>query len=515
MKIPKSLLAGLLLAGFASAASAQTHIYIAGSTAFRGGATKAIEDTLTPGYSYAFDAGSTGSKTQYSGGAAIYSGTIATGLTDAGSPVIIKTFWTGSAAGCLDVSSTTSVTGFIPDNRLPQTSGSNGLNVNGYTKESDVPNVAFSDAFSASVAASIATAPGNGKTFSARVTAANLQAAGSLGETVVGIVPFVWVAGAQSTGTVPFSNITQQAASALCSAGRIPAMALQSGTAAVTNTNDWVFLIGRNEDSGSRIAPQAEAALGVPASKASFGLNMQQHYAVFTANTGSISTDGAFASDDTDMNGNPLGSIQTGGTNCTVSDVGLWPADAPVNTEPSINYQIEGHSGQIAGGDVAAVLEAVNPLFLNLQFIDSGDGVLGINWDTTNSTDHKQKAYLIGYLGGADAGGIPASAGCTALTYNGVPYTPENVLNGSYTFWTFEHMYYRTGAATNAVSGVSKAYADDVADQIFSRDAQTDSSGNVDTNSPGTSPKDGGVLFNKNAKFTRSAEGQPVTPLQF
>jgi len=513
MKIPKSLLACLLLAGFASVASAQTHIYFGGSTSFRPGAAKAIEDTLAPGYVYAYDGGSASSpKTQYNGSAAIYSGTIANGIAGAGSAVIVKFYWTGSAAGCLDVSSTTSVTGFIPDSYLPTTGGTN---VHGYTKEADVPNIAMSDAFSATAAASVATAPTVGKTYSTRITNAALTEAGSLGETVVGIIPFIWVAGAQSSGTVPFSNISMQAASALCSSGRIPAMELQSGTAAVTNTNDWVFLIGRNEDSGTRIAAQAESELGIPTGKFSYGLGMNQHYAIFTANVGTVATDGSFPSDDTDINSNPLGNIQTGGTNCSVVDVGLWPSDSAVNTEPTINYQTEGHSGQIAGGDVAATLEAVNPLFLNLQQIDSGDGTLGITWDATNSTDHKQKAYLVGYLGGADAGGIPAAAGCVELSYNGVPYSPENVLNGSYTFWTFEHMYYRTGAVPNAVSGVSKQYADDVADEIFTRDCQTDSSGNVDLNSPATAPKDGGILFNSNAKFTRSAEGQPVTPVKF
>jgi hypothetical protein len=43
-------------------------------------------------------------------------------------------------------------------------------------------------------------------------------------------------------------------------------------------------------------------------------------------------------------------------------------------------------------------------------------------------------------------------------------------------------------------------------------DAQTDSSGNLDTNIPATNKKDGGLLYNTSITlFTKGGLGQPVT----
>ncbi len=513
-----------------SGTSSATQICIVGSTAYRGGVTKAIEDIL--GGSSNFDAAwVAGSHGQYNGNEAIYYGTIqptASGsnsaligsLGGAGNNVVIKTYWTGSAAGCLDVSSTTNVSGFIPDSYL--TSGTGAIST--YTAESDVPNIAMSDSFATSVAESIYGAPSVGSAYSARITSANLHQAGTKGETVAGIVPFLWVAGAQTgLSAPPFTNISQQAALELCSAGRVPEMELNSSTAGVSNTTDWVFLVGRNEDSGTRICAQAEGHLGITTSVLSFGLSMNQFYVEFTANNGSVKTDGSFPNDDSDNNSQPLGPgqannlIQIGGTNCSVVDAGLWPSDAPVNTEPTIDYQAEGHSGQIGGGDVAAVLESINPLYLNMELVDGGDGTLGIYWDHNNSTDLKQKAYLVGYLGSADATGIPGTAGCTFLTYNGVPYSPANIQNGSYTFWSFEHMYYRTDTASNALGtgSVGRYFADDLGDVVALQDCQTNSSGVTDTSlTPGATSTVGGLFYNSNVFYTRTAEGQPVTPVK-
>ena len=524
MKISKTLLVGLMVVGFAGAASASvTTLCIAGSTAFRGSVIKAIQDSLAPGYTYAFDG--TGTQTQFNAGQATYSGSIKTGLTGAGESIIVKTYWTGSVAGVCDVSTTNPIIGFIPTSALPSTGGSNvhGL----YTKESNVPNVAMSDASAAADAESVATAAFgsiDGSVYQADITNAGLVDAGSTGTNkagtakTVGMLPFVWVAGAETSGsTPPYTNMTQQAASTLESQGYIPASML-SGTAFTTSTNDFVFLIGRNEDSGTRVNAQAEAAIGVTTAVSSFGLSMNQYYAVFTANNGSVATSGSFPSDDVYAQsnaglgitaGSPIGNIETGGTNCTLVDIGLWPADAPVNTETSINWDTEGHSGQAGGSGVAGVLDAVNPVVgLNLTLIDNGGGkpTSPIAWNHSVS-----KAYLVGYLGTADAGGIPSTAGCTYLTFNGVPYSPANVYNGSYSFWGFEHMYYR-GTGTNSPTGAQLDMTTDIADTIFSTDAPTDSSGNTDTAIPPTNVKVGGLIFNSTVtNFTRGSEGLPVT----
>ena len=511
MKISKSLLAALLVVGFAGAASSQT-LYIAGSTSFRGSTTKAIEDCLATGFTYAYDG--TGTQNEFAGGEAVFKGTIKAGLTGAGTAVEIKTYWTGSESGLIDVSTTNSITGFIPDTAA--TSVSPGTNVHGaYTKEADVPEVAMSDSSYKEGAASIALAPGNGTFYQNAILNAGLTDGGVTAgpKKTVGIIPWAWIAGAQTTGTVPYTNITQQAASVLMTQGYVPVSSLLSGTAIVTDTTDFAFLVGRSEDSGTRVNAEAESNPTMSTGEAPFGVSINQYYATFTANNGSVATSGSFPADDTNTAGTPLGNIQTGGTNTTVSDIGLWPSDAPVNTETAINYEAEGHSGQISGGNVASMLEGLNPLYLNLSTIDFGDGqpTSPVAWTANNSTAQVNKAYIIGYLGGADAGGIPAAAGCTYLTYNGVAFSPQNIYNGSYTFWGFEHLYYRT-AGTNAISGTLKNLADDIADKIYTVDAQTDSSGNLDTNIPATNKKDGGLLYNTSITlFTKGGLGQPVT----
>jgi hypothetical protein len=503
MKISKSLLAGLLVVGFAAAASAQTDIYVCGSTAYRAPVTKAIQDVLiTSGttINVAWDGGSAANPL-YKAGEAIISGSYA------GTAVIVHTFWTGSLSGLIDLSVPNTITKWIGDAVVESggaaaTSGSNGININGsgYATVSSQPQITMSDSFADSIGKSIAGAPG-GKTYQSAITALGsaLHSAGTQGETVVGIVPFIWVAGNQTSGTPPYTNITQQAAAALQDVGYAPITELENGAAVTSDTNDYAFLIGRNEDSGTRIGAEAEAQIGSAGATSSFGQPVDQYYATFT---GSPSTDGTFGSNPAD--GIAAGTaIQTGGASVSVSDIGLWPANSALNTENAVNWNTEGHSGQISGGDVANVLLASNSLTLNLSSIDNGDGQPG-NWSPGVS-----KAYLVAYLAASDAASLPTA---NFLSYNGVPYSAANIDNGAYTFWTFEHMYYRTSGA-NAISGLTQTFANALADEVFTFDAQTNSSGvTTTTANPAVSTKVAGLYFS-NANFTKVREGNPVAPI--
>lgn len=55
--------------------------------------------------------------------------------------------------------------------------------------------------------------------------------------------------------------------------------------------------------------------------------------------------------------------------------------------------------------------------------------------------------YYISYLPTLDAANAVA-AGAHALAYNGVPYTPENVSEGSYSLWAYEHILYKSTLST-------------------------------------------------------------------
>jgi hypothetical protein len=519
MKMLKSLLFCSLVAGFAAAASAQTEIYICGSTAYRGGVTKAVQDILATSGTFqeAWDGGS-GAKGVYGGGAGLFIGSVP-GISGT---TYIHTYWTGSLAGCVDVASGNTITKWIPDNAttaaviFPTATGNpytGGTNIyTQYTAISAVPNVAFSDSFNTSVAKSIS---GISKTIATAVNTKLTQASGTGSEIVTGVLPFIWVAGTTGTsGTTaaPFTNMTQEAASQLIQQGYVSVSCLASGTGSSSltgDTADYAFLIGRNEDSGTRICAQAEAQVGSAFGAQSFGRPMLQYYALFTGTT--YTTDGAFVSGtlgDGDNNGTLQGqSIETGGVGAVVSDIGLWPAVAPLNTEPTIDWDIYGHSGQIGGGDVAAVLEAGNPLTLNITAVDAADGNTTSsapdNWNAGTS-----KAYLIGYLGSADAGGIPAASNCLYLTYNGVNYSAVTIQNGSYDFWSFEHTYYNNSTA----SAATKSFAGTLVDKVYFLDCQTDSSGNTDSKVVPTNAKVGGLIF-ANVSYSKTQEGAVISPL--
>ena len=527
MKISKLLLLGAALAGIASSAFAQTEVYIAGSTAYRAGVTKAIQDVLNQnptGFQQAWD------------GSPIYKSTAIFSGTYNGTWTIIHTYWTGSAAGVIDLAQANPITKWMPDsiftsgswtaaqlNVAPGATGTaayvGGIVVTGsYAPITATETVAMSDADKNSVALSLATAPGNGPTLSATISGAGLVQTGTLGQTVTGILPFEWVAGHQTNSqttfpgapsagsTCPLANITQEAATYLVQAGRLPLGCFAKSTSdpIVGDTNDWVFLIGRNEDSGTRIAAQAESQVGSNLGKKPFGNSMKQNYAIFN---GTVTTDGSFPGETYLENGVATGLIQCGGAGTTLVDIGLWPSNSPVNTEPSVNWNVKGHSGQIGGGDVAKVLQANNPLTLSISNgIDTGvagnpNSIKPNNWNAGTSC-----GYLVGYLGLAD---VPTS-GVTPLTYNGVAYAPQALLEGAYDFWTFEHTYYRL-SGVNAV-GAGQAFADAMTNQLETQDCQTDSTGLTD---PTEFPSDvavGGLIYG-NSNFSRTQEGAPITIL--
>jgi hypothetical protein len=103
----------------------------------------------------------------------------------------------------------------------------------------------------------------------------------------------------------------------------------------------------------------------------------------------------------------------------------------------------------------------------------------------------------IAYLGTNDADNSAIPNGAVELSYNGstlgnvggnynsVPALTE----GKYTFWGYEHLYYRTGTV-----GVVKTTADAVAGQILNVDA---------------------VVFISSMQVQRQGDGQTVTAIYF
>jgi hypothetical protein len=135
------------------------------------------------------------------------------------------------------------------------------------------------------------------------------------------------------------------------------------------------------------------------------------------------------------------------------------------------------------------------------------------------------QAFFVGYLGYADSG-VAAShtpANAIQLAYNGVSLSisgdglTSNVYDGSYSFWSYEHMYYLT-SGTGAVDTAQQQCCDAIADQVFSTEAIVNSSNQTGgsglsaygTPNAATAPQ-AGLLLNTNMKVQRSIEGGLVT----
>lgn len=522
-------MAGLIAIAFAGTASAQTTIHIAGATTYRAAVNAAILGSsgsgggilVTGSTTYAYDNSSTSGV--WGASAVIIHGYLSNG----GSEVYIKEYWTGSAAGVFDVANSNAFTGWIDtpasvSGTIPGCAAilvSTGTNIHGlsYTKtDNSAPDAAMSDVKASTIAYEIAGSTGSGSAYGTIITNAitNLTLVDAGNSTrnpsssakskgTVGVAPMLWVLGNNTTGTTsataPFSNITQQNVNELVGYGAVP---LQAFTGLTTDSNNWVCLIGRNEDSGTRITAFAEGQAGYgPAT-------VKQYIPAYTVSP-SPKTQGA-------SGGNPQ--IDEGGVGAVISSLGLWPGDWAVNTEPSVYWaSTNGHSGFNGGGDVAACLSATNTVTSG-SFAKSSaynatiDALAGDSEAASNATGQPSgwvqgtsKVYLVGYLGVADAvggGSLTAPAGAVGgvvLSYNGVTYSETAVENGQYTYWTFEHLY------KGNISGVTANTVDDIADNLYTTAAQTNTSGVTAANQANNV----GILYT-NMHVSRDGEGKPV-----
>ncbi len=220
---------------------------------------------------------------------------------------------------------------------------------------------------------------------------------------IVGIVQFKWIAGRSIPAGM--TNMTSQLARNLYGSGTA-ALALWTGSPADHGTK--VYAIGRDFDSGTRLTAFAETGVGAKA--------VVKQY---EPKTGGVRV------------------VTAGGTIDTLT---LWPAGS-INGIP---YG-PGNGGYSSGGDLA---KAVNNFPPALSLLVGYSGISDADAQITNNS----------------------ATGATELSYNGVKLgLPENTVliqEGAYTFWGYEHLYYR-----DSESGVTKTVADTLALQIFNTDA--------------------------------------------
>ncbi len=234
MKISQTLLGTIALLGTTGLASAQTKIYVTGSSAFRASTNNEIDALLTA---------NGGGYTKASDNATFTSANVITwtGGKINNTPVTIKASFSGSGAGIQTVAGAPNFTvGFLPDGAAGTANPDPRNTAN--PREAAVPDIALSDVYQG-------TTPFTG-TF-------NGVAYAKLTEPIVGVAAFTF---AGSKNFPANQNVTPQIAQTLFSGGLVP-LAEFTGSAADDNTG--VIATGRDADSGTRLTAVAETNVGV------------------------------------------------------------------------------------------------------------------------------------------------------------------------------------------------------------------------------------------------------------
>jgi hypothetical protein len=257
-------------------------------------------------------------------------------------------------------------------------------------------------------------------------------------DNILSVIGLKWVASKGFPANA--ANITPQIAQLLYQNGRVP-LALFTGDPA--DQNKTVFATGRNLDAGQRYAAQAETGIGINAV-------VKQYKPTIS---------GAAAG---------VGGFITGGN---VTSHVLWP----VETFSNVSSQFPGNSGATTGANLAPLLTAT---------LDPAAYKVG----NPNAT----AGYYISYLTPQDADTIAIPNGAVELKYNGVPYSDENIRQGKYTFWVYEHLFYRS-----SIKDTQARFADALVGQIKNVDAAV-----------------AGIFLNT-VKVSRKFEGGLVTPSYF
>jgi len=388
--IKTAVLGALVLAAGAAMANATTIIYINGSTAFRTAAVTAIHNLFDSGSLYY---GYTGTS-ETGQNAGVYSGTIL------GTVTVIKNTWTGSESGIQATADTSSGTPVNFPSNVPTVNnvptallqGTGLQNIDDPTVSNPVgtfdletPNAAFSDSYQASSAYKSGASV-------LYVTGSTHKFSALASATVTGTygtAPGSGVVGAVSfsfyrTGDGDFSNITTDQAQNLYANGYLPE-AIFSGSTADENVR--VYATGRNTDSGSRVQFAADTQYGIGGSVS--------HYEPFDSSGALITA-----------------------VNHTIATIEPWLPD----TVNSVAIAA-GNSGYNSSGKLSGALGSVANYMVN-------------------STDGTTGGVLVGYVTS------PPGGSAVQLTFNGVADTAANIAAGWYTFWGFEHLYYRNGTSS-------------------------------------------------------------------
>ena len=367
MKSLKTILTGAIAMTLASQAFADVTVYITGSSAYRAQINVSIAKILGvsadgTNIQAAYDPG-TSSFTLANANKALFKGP----GTTLGIPgtVTIKTSWNGSAAGVQAVTQPVAQS-FLADSVATanattsggQTAVSGGQSVASPATENVNPEIVLSDVDQ--VATPFTT--GN-----------------ALDKEVIGIVDFVWAASKATLTTAPFtgiSNVTPQLAQALYGGTGKLSVSLFTGNAA--DSTSFVYGIGRNPDSGTRLTAFAETGVGL------FSTVQQWSPTVSSGN---------------------------------VTALALWPAE----TVNGIPFTV-GNSGYSSGGNLRTALQATT------GSVSGGIGSTALIGYLSNADARS-----------AINGGTIKELSYNGVTYGG---NTNLIKEGQYTFWSYEWLMF-------------------------------------------------------------------------
>ncbi len=416
MKALKFMALGALALTSAGSAYSQEVIRIVASNGDRTATQTAISKLLAPGWTYQGINGNTSS----SGDLGIATGANfgAWSGTYAGTPVIIKTSYSGALAGIAAIAGDLDQPFVVSDGTGtgPLPNPLNGTSP-GVDHELGKADFGFSTNFQT-------TSPFLG--FFEGVTYQPII------EEIVGVSPLGFYAspGFPASG----ANITTQLAQLLYTTG---SLRLSQFTGDPADDNKTVWAIGRNTDAGQRFGAYTEIGLGTTTA-----VRVWQP---------------TFSTPQTTTGGLTFGGV--------VGTHALWPAETVSNIFSGL-----GSGGYNSGANLANVLTvSLGPDAYKGRFY---------NEDTEEFEELYPSAtagYYVGYLTPGDAnnrvlglsGVLPVEHRGIALSYNGVELTSANVRSGKYTAW----LYNRILKPTSGLTGIKLGFADALRDQIKDVDA--------------------------------------------
>ena len=341
MKKTLLLTLALGLAGASSLLASTVDVYITGSTAFRANVYTACQKLFNPAQSgtsstYFADAAHGGANSGFSSKTASWcmTGTPITALTNIqGDTLVIHGLFTGSTQGIQTTEDSTPLTWAYPH-------GTPGGNADTYVTNS--PTIGFSDASG---------------------TASPYPATGNFAEENVCVQPFV-IAKSVAGGVLNnINNLSWEQLEYGIPVGRIP---LSAWTDNVNDTSNFVYLIQRTKDSGTR---RCETA---------------QQYYQFNDTVGVYIWDATNDFFYSPTNTVPLVQASTGSTGGP-TNIQVVGTEGPGNNGANLNWG----PGYIGGGDIATELGANNSNNIAIAYLSISDskGVTTTNWSQVISFD--------------------------------------------------------------------------------------------------------------------------------